>query len=133
MVDITGPDKFIPNRILNGSFKTLKSFVQTFWAADGYISTFARTGRATKRTEIGTLQESFLLINQIKELLWKFGVHGYVKSEGNCYRYVISNKESIRNFLEIIGPIPGKEEACSKALDNLAFMSNKFFHRTKDF
>jgi replicative DNA helicase len=132
LVGIIGPEKFIPDRIVNGSFKTIRAFLNTFWAADGYISTFNRTGRLTQRTEIGTLQESLKLITQIKEILWKFGIHGYIKSEANCYRLVISNKNSVKNFLEIIGPILGKEDACKIALKNIGTISDKYYHRTGD-
>jgi replicative DNA helicase len=132
LVGITGPQKLIPERIINGSFATMRAFLNRFWSGDGYISTFFRTGRSTQRTEIGTLQENYELVCQIKEMLWKFGVHGYIKEEDNCYRLVVSNKRSVKSFLEYIGPIFGKEEACSKALNNIDLISNKYSHKTKD-
>lgn len=132
LVDITGPDKFIPDCVLNAPIQDIRAFLRNFWAADGYISTFQRTGRSTKRTEIGTLQESLKMITQLQKLLWRFGVHGYIKHEENCYRLVCSNKISVENFLKNIGPIKGKEEACEKALNNLKFITNKYCHISED-
>lgn len=132
LTNIVGPEKFIPEIILNSKLDNQKMFLNRFWSADGYVSTFQRTNRDSFRTEIGTLQESFRLVKQIQEMLWRFGVHGHIRPEGNCWRYVISNKKSVANFLKNIGPIFGKELACAKALENLDCVSNKFSYFTDD-
>lgn len=132
LTNITGPDKFIPDCIMNAPTEDIVLFLRSFWAGDGYVSTFTRTGRSSQRTEIGTLQESLQLITQLQELLWRFGVHGYIKKENNCYRLVASNKSSIQNFLHSIGPIQGKEEACNKALNNIIYITDKYNNTSGD-
>ena len=126
LTNITGPEKLIPDSIFYSDSDTTREFLRTFWAADGYVSTFKRTGRKSSRTEIGNLQENLRLVEQIQEILWRFGVHGHIKKEGNAYRYVVSNKVSIGNFLRNVGPIPGKEEACAVAIENLSSIADSF-------
>jgi len=132
LTNITGPDKFIPDCIMNAPIQDTILFLRNFWAADGYVSTFQRAGRNVQRTEIGTLQESHRLIIQLQKLLWRFGVHSYIKQEENCYRLVASNKASIQNFLVNIGPIQGKENACQKALDNIKYVTDKYCNVSGD-
>jgi len=126
LLNIRGPEKTIPQDIFKGSKRQIALFLNRLWAADGYISTFKRTGRSTYRSEIEILEESKVLLKQTQQLLYLFGIHGYIKEEGNCYRLVISNKLSIINFLTRIGPVLGKEEACDRALNNMQSITDKY-------
>lgn len=132
LCNITGPEKFIPEILFTSPKQEVREFLQWFWAGDGYISTFQRTGRQTYRTEIGTLQESKKLLEDLQQLLYRFGCHSYIKPEGNCFRLVISNKFSINNFLKEIGDIPGKEMACQRAREVVNTLSDKYLHVEND-
>jgi len=132
LTDITGPDKQIPSCVFEAPREQVRIFLQRFWAADGYISTFQRTNRETFRTEIGMLQESRELLEQTQLLLRRFGVHGCIKPEGKNWRYVVSNKIGVLNFLKNIGPIIGKEAACDTALVNAQDITDKYNHTEGD-
>jgi intein/homing endonuclease len=132
LINITGPQKFIPEIIMNASDEIVKLFLTRFWAGDGYISTWQRTGRKTFKTEIGNLQESLRMIKQLKLLLLRFKIHSYIKKEGNAYRLVVSNKFSIINFLENIKNIPDKEPQSIIAKEKIMLASDLFFIHTND-
>jgi len=130
--DIRGPDKRVPKAIFEAPKEQIAAFMNRLWSADGYVSSFKRTGRETYRTEIGVLQENKLLVQDIQRLLWRFGVHGYIKQEDCGYRYVVSNKNGVINFLNNIGPVKGKETACSVAMKITDSTGDKYGKTEKD-
>jgi intein/homing endonuclease len=132
LINITGPEKFIPDCVMNSTDDNIRLFLNRFWAGDGYISTWQRTGRSTFKTEIGNLQESLKLIQQLKFLFLRFGIHSYIKKEGNNYRLVISNKFSIQNFLKEIINIPLKVTQAEYASEKLSSISDTYFLKTED-
>lgn len=126
LINVTGPNKRVPLQIFKAPQEQIRLFLNRLWAGDGYVSTFQRTGRTTFRTEIGMLQENKLLLEDIQRLMWRFGVHGYIKPDGSHWRYVVSNKISVLKFLNNIGPIYGKEVACSVASQNIDNITDKY-------
>lgn len=132
LTGITGPDKFIPEIIFKAPRHQVKTFLERFWAADGYVYTGLRTGRQTSKVEIGMLQESRHLLEQTQHLLLRFGVHSYIKPENGNWRLVLGNKHSVVNFLENLGGIPGKQAAVQKAREAIVSVSDKYLHREED-
>lgn len=132
LVNITGPQKFIPDILFRAPKSQIKAFVERFWAADGYVYVGKRTGRKSFKVEIGNLQENRVLLEQLQTLFWRFGVHGYIKPEGKNWRLVISNKISVKNFLEQFGDIPGKLKQVALAKEIVETIADKYHFEEED-
>lgn len=116
LAKITGKDKRVPKEVFLTNKEQIRLFLNRLWSADGYISTIKSLN---PHVEIGILQENFDLVEDIRILLLKFGIHAKIKAEpgktSDNHRLLVRQARSVKNFLYHIGPIFGKEDACKRA------------------
>ena len=87
--------KQIPNQIFSLPIRDIALFINRLWACDGWAS-------IKSRTRLGYCSNSSELINGIKLLLLRFGIHSYISKYGNNFKLNIhKGKESIKFFNEI--------------------------------
>ena len=98
--------KILPLAVFRWSNKSLSIFLNRMFAGDGWYS-------GSHCNELGMGLESLLALNQVKQLLSRFGVNSTVYSATNTSMPKLRSygSTSFRNFVEHIG-IFGKEPNC---------------------
>jgi replicative DNA helicase len=128
----------IPKIAFQFNKRQLALFINRLYSADGYISIWKDLRkRKTMRIEIGFGDPDKQTLIALQMLLFKFGIHGSITEEKPkpsskkkkplkqvFFRLRIWRKDSVKRFLEEIGPIFGKEEKCEEALKILKSENN---------
>ena len=120
-------DKVVPEPILKGNKLEVASFVSRLFACDGWATTekIVPDGHGDKpKSLIGYSSSSIQLIDGIRHLLLKFGIHSTVtKNRAKCgdkefdsWKLIISNSEDIQTFVKEID-IFSKEDKTLEALN----------------
>ncbi len=112
-----GIDKTIPDDIFTWKKEDQIKFINILWAGDGCIV----------NTHIGNIvisitQENLSFFEKLQFLLWKYGIQstiGFNNPRKTAYNLQITDNLSKLKFLQIIGPILGKEPQCEIALKKL--------------
>lgn len=125
-------EKFIPECIFKGSKEEIATFISRLFACDGCACVQKlQNGRKTKRIEISYSSVSRELINGVKHLLLKFGIHckirnKFVKLKGIMYltyELSIGAMKDCLLFIENIG-IFGKENKVNEILNEMKKMKD---------
>lgn len=112
-----GEDHKFPTAIFDAPKNVIAAFLNRLYASDGYIWS------DESRSELGlACGNDSVYAHYVEALLLKLGIHSVVKSEhvlkgspGSLfYRVVVQSRVSQWRFLSVVGPIFGKEEACSR-------------------
>jgi len=111
-------DKEVPESILRGSKEEVVAFLSRLYGCDGYAHASKVNGKTRDTPHIGYCSSSRKLIDGVRHLLQKFGIHAHVctshtKCNGKtfrCWRLIINRKNCIKIFEKEIN-IFSKEHA----------------------
>jgi hypothetical protein len=127
-------DKEVPDCILKGNRKEVSAFLSRLFGCDGYASTehVVTKGHSVPKSHIGYCSSSRKMIDGVRHLLLKYGIHGVVSKEKAVYdgkvfdtwKLRIVRKDSLRKFRDEIG-IFSKEDAVDMAVDTALRRSDK--------
>jgi hypothetical protein len=119
-------DKEIPDCIYKGSKEEVASFLSRLYGCDGWVSINKCPAKNRKKTcvHIGYGSSSKKLIDGVKHLLLKFGIHSYVRSKKtSCngkkflsWELVIARKDCMTKFEKEIN-VFSKENKVKTAVD----------------
>jgi len=137
--NVKGPNKQIPDILFSTSRKQIGLFLNRLWAGDGWI-TISKDSRSKKDIAcIGIMQESRKLIDQLRLLLLSYGIRSTIntrkaiKRVGELnYTLYINSKYDMEQFLDLTGPIFGKEKAYNRAREIIATIGDRLIHREGD-
>jgi intein/homing endonuclease len=126
----TKEKKIIPDIIFTLKKNEIALFINRLYAADGWpefrIYDEKRKNRKP-RIEFGCCASSELFALQLQMLLYKFGIHSFIKPQGKIYIVESNDPISIQKFYEQIGPIYGKENRSLKVYQ-ASLAPRKYFH-----
>jgi len=110
--------KEVPNIILTSNKSTTKEFLKALFTCDGSI------WKDRNRWLISYSSSSKTLIDQVYNLLLRFGINGGIKEKkieiGNpAWEIIIGNSENTLRYLNSIGFIGGKEKTTNRALKEI--------------
>ena len=116
--DINGlaKHKRVPAEFWGLSNRQIALFLNRFWACDGYVT----------RDNVGVTLASEKMIDDLKFLLRRLGIRASKKyrvakcqtGSFDAWRLTAYGRDALR-FLEVVGPVLGKEEACVEVADVL--------------
>jgi len=122
-------DKDVPDCIYRGSKKEVVAFLSRLFGCDGYayVSNKIYKNRKLLDAHIGYCSSSRKLIDGVRHLLLKFGIHGNINGQiTKCngkkfisWRLKIKRKECIEKFAKEIN-IFSKEETVARVLDSVS-------------
>ena len=106
-------------------------FLNRLWSGDGCVSLWERKDRVNSglAVELGLTTSNKCLVDTLKTILYKLGINSNITIErrkspssdnvGTYYKLRIGNGDSVKRFLELTGPVFGKEENSIRALKEL--------------
>ena len=113
-------NKTLPKNIDSYSMSSLSELIGGLFDTDGYINLRYNKERNTPIAEISISQASLNLLEEIRFLLQKFGVHGRIrkrlprennpKDRNPWYEFVISDKKSLIRFADNIVLYPKEKQ-----------------------
>ncbi|MBS1263112.1 MAG: Minichromosome maintenance protein MCM [Methanonatronarchaeales archaeon] len=101
-----GPRKKIPERLMKGTTEDLSLLLRAFFDGDGGVY---RTQRGYR---IRAVVENRELIEQVQELLWRFGIHSTIRREGDVWRIDISRYDDLEQFRREVGFLSLQKRKC---------------------
>jgi len=117
--------KRVPAYFYGLSDRQLGLFLNRVWACDGWVS------RHLQGWEVGICLASEAFIRDIQQLLLRFGIRARMRPRTMHYQHKGERRErpawslemhdcaSVRRFLNAVGDVRGKEEACRSAREDL--------------
>lgn len=112
-------DVVVPDAVCRASDSVVAAFLNRLWACEG---TVYASEKSPPRFALGMISERF--VRQIQLLLLRFGIQArirktnYVDKRNGCARQIwhlaVSGVSQLSAFLESVGTILGKEDACAR-------------------
>jgi len=107
-----GSEKKIPERLMKGTAEDLYLLLRAFFDGDGGVY---RTQRGYR---VRAVVENRDLIEQVQEMLWRFGIHSTIRRDGDVWRIDISRYDDLEQFRQEVGFLSrGKKERLEEAVE----------------
>lgn len=118
-------EKEIPSIIFRLKKELVSIFLNRLFSTDGSVTFDKNTGRSC----ISYSSKSKKILLQIKELLTRYGIIGYIRIKNifgqNYYEMTITNKEAIKIFIKEIGIFGRKNLRLQKGLKRIKELEDK--------
>lgn len=130
LLGLKSSNKVLPSWIYDWDKKSVMLLINRMFSGDGGIYYGQKKGRPEGEfaVELSLSSTSYEMLDVVRLLLMKIGVSSYIDKDGapdqkkgyvQRWKLRIGARDSIRIFLEEVGPIYGKEKKCEELLSVL--------------
>lgn len=117
--DGSADDVIVPDAVCRASDDVVAAFINRLWACEGTVYA-SRKSKSPPRFTMGVASKR--LVQQVQLLLFRFGVRSRIypvdhKRNGktsHCWMVTVSGIDNLKAFLDSVGEILGKEDACAR-------------------
>jgi len=129
LLGLKSGQKVLPSSIDSWNKSSVMALVNRMFSGDGSVAFWKKKDREHQwGCDISLTSTSYKMLDQIRLILFKIGVVSVIRKDKvpkesfhtQVWKLHISKKYDILRFLESVGPIYGKEEACKNIIDKLS-------------